>query len=146
MCNADGSVDNSCDENGRCSCNSNVIGEKCDKCAEGYATFPSCDACAEGYFMHMHAGREAHPDHDHCEGECKFHKTKKTFVLHNIIFFPACQCNAEGAVNNACADGEGQCTCKPNITGDKCDKCAPGFFGFPNCQGMINHLSIAMNS
>ena len=87
--------------------------------------------------MHMSAGREAHPDHDHCEGECKFHKTKKTFVLHNIIFFPACQCNAEGAVNNACADGEGQCTCKPNITGDKCDKCAPGFFGFPNCQGMI---------
>ena len=61
----------------------------------------------------------------------------KKYVLCNTTFFPACQCNAEGAVNNACADGEGQCTCKPNITGDKCDKCAPGFFGFPNCQGII---------
>ena len=50
---------------------------------------------------------------------------------------PACECNAEGAINNSCADGEGQCTCKPNITGDKCDKCAPGFFGFPDCQGMF---------
>ena len=57
--------------------------------------------------------------------------------MQNSFFSLACQCNAEGAVNNSCADGEGQCTCKPNITGDKCDKCAPGFFGFPNCQGMI---------
>ena len=31
MCHAEGSVDNSCDDNGKCSCNNNVVGDKCDQ-------------------------------------------------------------------------------------------------------------------
>ena len=50
MCNADGSVDNSCDENGKCSCNANVAGEKCDQCAAGVVEFPSCDKCSPDHY------------------------------------------------------------------------------------------------
>ena len=50
MCHAEGSVDNSCDDNGKCSCNSNVVGDKCDQCASGFVEFPNCDQCdAEHY-------------------------------------------------------------------------------------------------
>ena len=30
-------------------------------------------------------------------------------------------------------DEEGQCKCKPNFEGEKCDKCANGYFGLPDC-------------
>ena len=49
--------------------------------------------------------------------------------------FLACECNAEGSESTQCADN-GKCTCKPNVTGDKCDQCAEGYTmnGFPTCQ------------
>ena len=50
MCHAEGSVDNSCDENGKCSCKENIVGEKCDKCADGYTEFPNCDQCTAEYY------------------------------------------------------------------------------------------------
>ena len=46
-----------------------------------------------------------------------------------------CMCNTEGSVGDTCEDATGKCSCMPNIIGHKCDKCAPGFFGFPDCQG-----------
>ena len=32
-----------------------------------------------------------------------------------------------------CEAGTGKCICKVNYQGDKCDQCAPGYFG-PACQ------------
>ena len=34
-------------------------------------------------------------------------------------------------------DSAGHCTCKPNVDGYKCDKCAANHYGFPKCQGNI---------
>ena len=28
----------------------------------------------------------------------------------------------------------GICTCKPNVSGDKCDQCQDGYINFPNCD------------
>ena len=45
-----------------------------------------------------------------------------------------------------CGKNNGVCTCKegfagikchecmPNVVGDKCDTCQPGFFSYPSCQ------------
>ena len=42
-CNADGSLDDTCDaETGKCHCKCNVEGDKCDTCTAGYHTFPDC--------------------------------------------------------------------------------------------------------
>ena len=50
LCHAEGAVDNSCDDNGKCSCNTHVEGEKCDKCFDGFAEFPNCDKCAAEHY------------------------------------------------------------------------------------------------
>ena len=41
-CNAEGSSGITCDDNGVCSCNANIINEKCDACAPGFSNFPTC--------------------------------------------------------------------------------------------------------
>ena len=50
--------------------------------------------------------------------------------------FIACLCNAEGAEDDWCNVGNGQCFCKDNIVGRQCDHCVEGFYGFPACVGM----------
>ena len=44
QCNEDGSVDTSCDDgSGKCSCNPNIVGDKCTQCAIEHFAFPTCD-------------------------------------------------------------------------------------------------------
>ena len=44
QCSEDGSRDVSCDNNtGKCSCKTNVIGDKCNFCSPGFHTFPICE-------------------------------------------------------------------------------------------------------
>ncbi|CAF0857038.1 unnamed protein product [Brachionus calyciflorus] len=54
---------------------------------------------------------------------------------HNDYALP-CDCNPTGSVSNICDQFGGNCKCKPNVVGKKCDKCAPGTYEFgPNgCQ------------
>lgn len=43
-----------------------------------------------------------------------------------------------GSLSLECDPNGGQCQCKPNVVGRRCDKCAPGTFGFgpEGCQRM----------
>ena len=45
--------------------------------------------------------------------------------------FAECLCNEEGSVGITCDENSGKCTCKENMTGDKCDRADDGFYGFP---------------
>ena len=46
----------------------------------------------------------------------------------------ACGCNKEGT--ESCNKETGQCVCKPNVAGTKCDMCKDDFYGsIPNCKG-----------
>lgn len=43
MCNAEGSAGITCGEvNGLCTCNANIVGEKCTNCNEEHFGFPNC--------------------------------------------------------------------------------------------------------
>ncbi|KAG8228152.1 hypothetical protein J437_LFUL002806, partial [Ladona fulva] len=44
-----------------------------------------------------------------------------------------CECNEEGSSSLICKKFGGQCSCKRNILGRKCDQCKTGYYGFPNC-------------
>ena len=42
----------------------------------------------------------------------------------------ACECNPTGSISKKCEEYGGYCSCKPNVVDRKCDKCAPGTYGF----------------
>ena len=44
----------------------------------------------------------------------------------------------EGVENgDPTCDKDGQCTCKCDVTGSKCDVCEVGHQGFPDCHGKL---------
>lgn len=45
-----------------------------------------------------------------------------------------CQCDFQGSFSFECEKFGGQCECKPNIIGRKCEECRTGFYGFPDCK------------
>ncbi|XP_026299731.1 laminin subunit alpha [Apis mellifera] len=45
-----------------------------------------------------------------------------------------CNCDINGAISFECEKFGGQCLCKPNIIGRRCEICKMGFYGFPNCE------------
>ena len=43
---------------------------------------------------------------------------------------PECGCNRTGSRDLICEKYDGQCPCKPGVTGKKCDRCLPRFYNF----------------
>ncbi|KAJ8371027.1 hypothetical protein SKAU_G00110550 [Synaphobranchus kaupii] len=41
-----------------------------------------------------------------------------------------CLCNPYGSYGGSCDPTSGQCSCKPGVGGQKCDRCEPGFWNF----------------
>ncbi|XP_074042767.1 laminin subunit alpha [Leptinotarsa decemlineata] len=52
---------------------------------------------------------------------------------HNTGALP-CLCDFDGSLSFECEKFGGQCQCKPNIIGRKCEACKTGYFGFPECK------------
>ncbi|XP_042867621.1 laminin subunit beta-1-like isoform X3 [Penaeus japonicus] len=50
------------------------------------------------------------------------------FYVYGQAF--SCQCDGTGSYSSICSSMGGQCDCKPNVVGRRCDRCAPGTFGF----------------
>ena len=46
-----------------------------------------------------------------------------------------CACDPVGAVEEICDKTIGECLCKDSFNGDRCDTCARGFWGYPDCKG-----------
>ena len=48
-----------------------------------------------------------------------------------------CQCDPTGSQSGVCDPIGGQCQCKPNVLGRRCDQCSPGTYGFgpEGCRG-----------
>jgi len=62
------------------------------------------------------------------------------------VFVPACQCSAEGSRYTSCDQVTGQCVCLPDVVGLRCDSCAHGAYGFPNCRGKNNTHTCRLNT
>ena len=115
-CDEYGSVNDSCDETGACTCKADYGGKHCDNCREGMYGFPNCEGILNRNFTFV----------------------RDFFHLFVFLFLSKdCNCNVDGSDNPMVCDSAGHCTCKRNVVGYKCDKCAANQYGFPNCQGNI---------
>ncbi|XP_063779672.1 laminin subunit alpha-3 isoform X2 [Pseudophryne corroboree] len=135
-CHVEGATGQDCNPmGGQCSCRPNIIGRTCSRCATGYYGFPYCKPCNCGRGLCDEVtGRCICPPQTVkpiCE-ICKPH----TFGYHPLLGCEGCNCSATGVIQPSrpeCDGTSGQCRCKPRITGRQCDRCAPGFFRFPDC-------------
>ncbi|KAL2097309.1 hypothetical protein ACEWY4_006516 [Coilia grayii] len=136
LCDPAGSTDTTCDpEGGQCSCRPRVIGRQCTRCSTGYYGFPYCRPCQCGRRLCDEVTGECicpphtvRPACDVCESQ--------TFSYHPLVGCDDCDCSPTGIVSSGddqCDLYTGQCTCKPRIGGRQCDRCAAGYFRFPEC-------------
>ncbi|XP_044075989.1 laminin subunit alpha-3-like isoform X2 [Siniperca chuatsi] len=135
-CDKSGSTGTTCDPvGGQCPCRQHVIGRQCTKCATGYYGFPYCRPCECGRRLCDEVtGRcicppqTVKPTCDVCQNQ--------TFSYHPLLGCEGCECSPNGIKANAgpdCDRTTGQCSCKPRIGGRQCDRCAAGYYRFPDC-------------
>lgn len=72
--------------------------------------------------------------------KCKENVFAMGTSVHNQALF--CDCDVTGSESTICNPYGGQCACKRNVIGRRCDQCAPGTYGFGplgcipcNCNG-----------
>ncbi|XP_015258525.1 PREDICTED: laminin subunit alpha-5, partial [Cyprinodon variegatus] len=120
---------------GQCQCRPNVIGRDCSMCATGYWGFPHCRPCNCGTRLCepvtgdcICPPRTLRPECIQCEPQ--------TFGCHPVVGCEVCNCSRPGVVSPdvSCDTDSGQCRCRNNVVGRQCDRCAPGFYGYPNCR------------
>uniref|UniRef100_A0A7N6AUU7 Laminin subunit alpha-5 n=1 Tax=Anabas testudineus TaxID=64144 RepID=A0A7N6AUU7_ANATE len=135
-CHEVGAESDTCEPfGGQCRCKPNVIGRDCSMCATGFWGFPNCRPCNCGTRLCepvtgdcICPPRTLRPECTECE--------MQTFGCHPVVGCEVCNCSRPGIVSPdvSCDTLSGQCRCKNNIVGRQCDRCASGFYGYPNCR------------
>ncbi|XP_029690196.1 laminin subunit alpha-5 isoform X2 [Takifugu rubripes] len=135
-CHEVGAESDTCEPfGGQCHCRPNVIGRDCSTCATGYWGFPNCRPCDCGSRLCEPVSgncicppRTLQPECTQCEPQ--------TFGCHPVVGCEVCNCSRPGVTlpDINCDRVSGQCRCKNNVVGRQCDRCAPGFHGYPNCR------------
>ncbi|XP_078680702.1 laminin subunit alpha-5-like isoform X1 [Branchiostoma floridae x Branchiostoma belcheri] len=137
-CNPQGSSSQTCSPlGGQCPCKDNIVGRSCDVCATGYFGFPNCRECPCG------ENRLCDPVTGECicpprsrQPECTVCE-EGTYGYHPLLGCEPCDCDAMGILDlnyPSCNRNTGQCSCKPNVGGRRCDRCLPGYYNFPYCS------------
>ncbi|NXI45933.1 LAMA2 protein, partial [Galbula dea] len=134
----------------------------CDECPAGYVG-PRCERCAEGYFgQPLIPGGSCQPCQcndnldfsipgscDSLSGACLICKAGTTGqycercadgyfgdALHARNCQP-CHCHVNGSFSEVCDSRTGQCECKANVIGRRCDVCRPETFGLQTSRGCV---------
>ncbi|XP_054721557.1 laminin subunit beta-1-like [Uloborus diversus] len=132
-CDPTGSLSTSCDSlGGQCTCKTNVVGRRCDRCAPGtYGFGPSgcrpCDCNSVGSLDNFC---------DSQSGNCKCRPNtygRQCDECHPGYWdYPNCKrCDCNGHAET-CDSRTGYCIdCKDFTAGPKCDRCDTGYYGDP---------------
>ncbi|KAJ1350105.1 hypothetical protein KIN20_005822 [Parelaphostrongylus tenuis] len=116
-CDSTGSDGEACDlHSGQCVCKPGVTGLKCNRCLPNHYGFDEngckeCQACPA-------PGQVCDP-------------SQVIVFVHRIRL---CDCSDVGSSNGKCDLRTGQCKCRNEYVGLRCDRCTHGFFGFPECK------------
>ena len=120
-CNLPGHI---CDpDTGRCVCPALTSGVACDSCVPnswGFRTGKGCKVTLiPSSRMPLYVENSS--------------QTLRAIQCFEHVWFQPCACEMEGSYQAQCDPVTGQCSCRPGFTGDRCERCAFGFFGFPRC-------------
>ena len=137
-CNTSGTLDGQHKDcakfGGQCACRENVIGRTCSKCRTGFYGFPNCQRCdcPTGNCDDKTGECVPSPNSD-ITNTC--HDNYYDFQpIHGCI---SCNCDTTGTLSASklCdKSASGQCTCRSNTSGRRCDKCNNGYHSFPECK------------
>ena len=139
-------------------CRDNTTGQNCQLCLAGTyhpSSVPlnasnACQACQctpAGVTDNGDCRRGDQPTGDSGQCSCKANVKGRQCNTCGAGFFnltesnpagcQACECNMTGTVGGSasCSASIGQCSCKANVTGLKCDSCLPGHFNLAHPTG-----------
>ncbi|XP_012516246.1 PREDICTED: laminin subunit alpha-2 [Propithecus coquereli] len=145
MCHLDRSLGLICDE-----CPAGYTGTRCERCAEGYFGQPSvpggsCQPCQCNDNLDFSVPGSC----DSLSGSCLICKPGTTGQYcercADGYFGDAvdakncqpCRCNANGSFSEICHTRTGQCECRANVQGRRCDECKPETFGLQSARGCV---------
>ncbi|XP_071350563.1 laminin subunit beta-3 [Trachinotus anak] len=144
--------------NPQCDCQHNTEGVNCERCADLYNDLPwrpaeegnthTCQRCeCNNHAQRCHFDQAVYEASGRrsggvCEG-CMHHTTGPKCDQCAPGYQPnprsrmdrpdaciRCICSADGTVNGGqCDDSTGQCQCKVNVEGPRCDRCKRGYYG-----------------
>lgn len=69
-------------------------------------------------------------------------------MLQQCKTFQLCDCDNSGSIGQSCDLYTGHCICREGYMGRRCDQCAAGYYGYPECKrcGCNKHGSMASKS
>ncbi|KAL1786196.1 laminin subunit gamma-3 [Sigmodon hispidus] len=130
-----------------CDCQHNTTGVDCERCLPFFQDRPWARGTAEDaneclpckcnghseectfdkeLFQSTGHGGHCHHCRDHTAGPHCEHCEKNYYRWAPRTPCQPCDCHPAGSLSPQC-DNSGTCTCKPTVTGWKCDRCQPGF-------------------
>uniref|UniRef100_A0A4W3JCR8 Laminin, alpha 5 n=1 Tax=Callorhinchus milii TaxID=7868 RepID=A0A4W3JCR8_CALMI len=125
-CSGPGIADGACnEETGQCFCRQGFEGFYCELCVPGYFNYPLCQ-----HFKVM-----AECTHLPNPGMCSNRINLNPGEFGTRVCFPVCMCSCSmtGSLPEVC-DPSGQCLCKAEFDGARCDQCQVGFHSYPHCH------------
>lgn len=119
---------------GQCRCKDRFDGRQCDRCVEGKYGPPQCENC--GCDRKGSVGISCDQQTGQCQ--CKVNMGGHTCSSCRVGAFnystsnpegcQPCNCDSDGSMGEGCHNVSGQCQCKENVVGLRCDQCAPDHY------------------
>uniref|UniRef100_A0A8C1IXI9 Laminin subunit alpha 2 n=1 Tax=Cyprinus carpio TaxID=7962 RepID=A0A8C1IXI9_CYPCA len=125
QCSARGSVSQRCDSEGRCICQVGYVGRRCDLLRPPHTRRETRRPVQQVPILHI----QRWESRGGCPREAYRPGTGSGLHMQSSQGCVPCHCSSFGSKSFDC-DERGQCRCQPGVTGQKCDRCAPGHFSF----------------
>ncbi|XP_048511148.1 laminin subunit beta-1-like [Athalia rosae] len=126
---------------GQCPCLPNVVGQRCDACAENHwriASGEGCDPCDCDGIGSVSDRCNEYDGTCECKpgfGGRRCNQCQANYWGNPNLECRPCECDVTGSSTEQCDRETGACVCHDGIGGDKCDHCDRGYVGFaPNCS------------